>query len=96
MDDIDNLLEDKDSFYSFLYLLRKNSSQICQIVTTSRMSFQIPILPTDEIRVDEMDEEACMELLRKQSPEQDEKLLRKLPKTLWQYTSGYVHRRLPS
>ena len=44
------------------------------------MSFQIPNLPTDEIQVDEMDEEACMKLLRKQSPEQDEKLLRKLPK----------------
>ena len=41
MDNIDKLLEDKISFYEFVRLLRKNSDQHCQIVTTSRMSFEI-------------------------------------------------------
>ena len=80
MDDIDNLLEDKTSFYEFIRLLRKNSNQHCQILTTSRIIFEIPDLPTDKIQVDEMDEEACTELLKKQCPEQDDKFLRRLAK----------------
>ena len=80
MDNIDNLLEDKTSFYEFIRLLRKNSNQHCQILTTSRMIFEIPDLPTDKIQVDEMDEEACTELLKKQCPEQDDKFLRRLAK----------------
>ena len=47
LNDIDNLLENKSSFYEFVRLLRKNSSQHCQIITTSRMSLKIPELPTD-------------------------------------------------
>ena len=65
MDDIDNLLEDKSEFYEFVRSLRKNSNQQCQIVTTSRMSFVIPELQTCEVQVDEMDNKACMELLKK-------------------------------
>ena len=80
MDDVDNLLEDKTSFYEFIRLLRKNSNQHCQILTTSRMFCEIPELFTDKVQVDEMDEEACTELLKKQCPEQDDKFLQKLAK----------------
>ena len=78
MDDIDNLLEDKTNFYEFVKLLRKNSNQHCQIITTSRTSCEIRELLTDTVQVDEMDDEACMELLKKQCPEQDDIFLRKL------------------
>ena len=78
MDDIDNLLEDKDGFYEFLRLLRKNSSQHCQIITTSRTSFEIPDLPACEVEVDVMNDEACIELLKKRCPKEDDKFLQKL------------------
>ena len=78
LDDIDNLLENKSSFYDFIRLLRKNSNQHCQIVTTSRTSFEIPDLPTDKVEVDVMDEKACMELLKKKCPIEDVKFLRRL------------------
>ncbi|CAB3989383.1 E3 ubiquitin- ligase DZIP3 [Paramuricea clavata] len=78
MDDIDNLLEEKTSFYRFIRLLRKNSNQHCQIVTTSRTSCEIRELLTGEVQVDEMDEEACIELLRKQCPDQEDEFLRRL------------------
>ena len=79
MDDIDNLLdEDKDGFYKFLRLLRKNSSQHCQIITTSRTSFEIPDLPACEVEVDVMNDEACIELLKKRCPKEDDKFLQKL------------------
>ena len=78
MDDIDNLLEDKTCFYEFVRLLRKNSNQRCQIVTTSRTSCEIRELSTAEVQVEEMDDEACMELLRKQCPEQEDNILRPL------------------
>ena len=80
MDDIDNLLEEKTSFYEFIRLLRKNSNQHCHIVTTSRTSCEIPELLTDEVQVDEMDEEACMKLLKKQCPDQEDEFLRRLAK----------------
>ena len=79
MDDIDNLLdEDKDGFYKFLRLLRNNSSQPCQIVTTSRTSYEIPDLPACEVEIDVMNNEACIELLKKRCPKKDEKFLQKL------------------
>ena len=78
MDDIDNLLEDKTFFYEFVRLLRKNSNQHCQIVTTSRTSCEIRELLTAEVQVEEMDDEACMELLRQQCPEQEDEFLRRL------------------
>ena len=79
MDDIDNLLdEDKDGFYEFLRLLRKNSSQHCQIVTTARTSYEIPDFPACEVEVDVMNNEACIELLKKRCPKEDEKFLQKL------------------
>ncbi|CAB3989384.1 E3 ubiquitin- ligase DZIP3 [Paramuricea clavata] len=80
MDDIDNLLEEKTSFYKFIRLLRKNSNQHCHILTTSRTSCEIPELLTDEVQVDEMDDEACMELLKKQCPDQEDEFLRRLAK----------------
>ena len=78
MDDIDNLLEDKSKFYEFVRSLRKNSNQQCQIVTTSRMSFEIPELQTCEVQVDEMDSKECMELLKKKCPQKDDIFLQKL------------------
>ena len=78
MDDVDNLLEDKTNFYGFVRLLRKNSKQHCQIVTTSRMFCEIPDLSTDKVQVEEMDGEACMELLKKHCSQQDDEFLRKL------------------
>ena len=78
MDDIDNLLEDKTCFYEFVRLLRKNSNQRCQIVTTSRTSCEIRELLIAEVEIEEMDDEACMELLRKQCPEQEDEFLRRL------------------
>ena len=78
MDDIDNLLEDKTCFYEFVRLLRKNSNQRCQIVTTSRTSCEIRELLIAEVEIEEMDDEAGMELLRKQCPEQDYEFLRRL------------------
>ena len=78
MDNIDNLLEDKTSFYEFVRLLRKNSNQNCQILTTSRMSFEIRELFTDNVQVEEMDGKACIELLKKQCSEEDDQFLRKL------------------
>ena len=78
LDDVDNLLENETSFYEFVRLLRKNSNQQCQIVTTSRTSFEIPNLSTHKVQLKEMDDEACVEFLKKQSPQQDEKFLRRL------------------
>ena len=78
MDDIDNLLEDKTCFYEFVRLLRKNSNQRCQIVTTSRTSCEIRELLMAEVEIEEMDDGACMELLRKQCPEQEDEFLRRL------------------
>ena len=78
MDDIDNLLENKTSFYELVHLLRRSSNQQCQIVTTSRMSFEIPELSAGEVQVDEMDDESCMELLKKKCPQKDDEFLGKL------------------
>ena len=81
MDDIDNLLkENKTNFYEFVRLLRKNSNQHCQIVTTSRGSYEIPELLSAKAQVDEMDDKECMELLKKQCPEQEDEFLRELAK----------------
>ena len=57
MDDIDNLLRQKTSFYTLVRWLRKNSKQHCQVLTTSRASFEIPDLSTHKVHVDEMDEQ---------------------------------------
>ena len=78
MDDVDNLLEDKTSFYGFVRLLRKNSKQLCQIITTSRTSYEISELQTQTVQIDEMDDEAYMELLKKRCPDQDDIFLQKL------------------
>ena len=78
MDDIDNLLVDKTSLYEFVRLLRKNSNRLCQIVTTSRTSFKIPELSTEEVPVEEMDDEACVELLNTKCAEQGNDFLHEL------------------
>ena len=80
MDDIDKLLRERKSFDKFLIWLRKNSNQQCQIVTTSRVSFQIPELSTKKVQIYEMDDEACVELLKKQCPHKDVNFLRQLAK----------------
>jgi tetratricopeptide (TPR) repeat protein len=78
MDDIDNLLEEKTRprLYDFIRLLRKNSN--CQIVTTSRSCYLIPELSIGNVDVEEMDINACLELLKKQCPHQDDTFLRRL------------------
>ena len=91
MDDIDNLLGKKteeesedfasksqESFHEFIRLLRKNSNQHCQIITTSRTSCDIPDLLTGKVQVVGMDDDACIELLRKQCPGQEDEFLRRM------------------
>ena len=78
MDDVDSLLEDKTGFYGFVHLLRKSSNQQCQILTTSRTFCEIPDLTTDKVEVDEMDEEACMKLLKNICSQNNDKFLLRL------------------
>ena len=80
MDDIDNLLRERTSFYEFLRWLRKNSNQQCQIVTTSRASFEIPELSTQKVQIYEIDDQTCVKLLKKQCPQEDVNFLRQLAK----------------
>ena len=78
MDDIENLLEEKtrSCLDDFIRLLRKESK--CQIVTTSRSSYEIPRLSIGNVDVEEMEDKACMELLKKQCPEQEDEFLERL------------------
>ena len=78
MDNVDSLLEDKTGFYGFVQLLRKSSNQQCQILTTSRTFCEIPDLTTDKVEVDEMDEEACMKLLKNICSQNNDKFLLRL------------------
>ena len=78
MDDVDSLLEDKTGFYRFVHLLRKSSNQQCQILTTSRTFCEIPDLATDKVEVDEMDEEACIKLLKNICSQNNDKFLLRL------------------
>ena len=87
MDDIEKLLEEKHRsiFDDFIRLLLKHSIN-CQIITTSRSSYIIPEISIGCVDVGEMEDEACIELLRKhcrkedkeESCHQDEKFLRRL------------------
>ena len=72
MDDIENLLEEKcrSAFDDFIRLLLKHSN--CQIITTSRSSYLIPELSMGSVDVGEMEDEACMELLRKHCRKEEE------------------------
>ena len=77
MDDIDNLLEkDRSCLYRFIRLLLRNAD--CQIVTTSQSSYLIPQLSISKVLVGQMEDKACMELLKKQCPQEDDQLLRRL------------------
>ena len=87
MDDIENLLKEKyrSIFDDFIHLLLKHSN--CQIITTSRSSYLIPEISIGSVDVGEMEDEACIELLKKQCRKeeneeecchQDEKFLRRL------------------
>ncbi|XP_028411856.1 uncharacterized protein LOC114534594 [Dendronephthya gigantea] len=78
LDDVDNLLEEnnRSDFYDFLYLLRKIGN--CQMITTSRASYLIPELIVSQVNVEEMDEVACMEFLRKKCPDENNECLRRL------------------
>ena len=79
MDDIENLLEEKyrPAFDDFIRLLLEHSN--CQIITTSRSSYSIP---RQSISVDivEMEDQACMELLKKLSPQQNDEFVQKIAK----------------
>ena len=70
MDNIEQLLEGKtrSSFTNLVRLLRKNSGQQLQIITTSRTKFSITDLKTENIEVGEMDDDASLELLKKSCP----------------------------
>ena len=77
MDNIDNLLEKcHPNFYDFVRLLRKNSN--CQIITTSRMSYSVSELSTGRVDVTEMEDEECVELLKKLCSKQDDLFLQRL------------------
>ena len=87
MDNIENLLEEKcrSAFDDFIRLLLKHTN--CQIITTSRSSYLIPELSMGSVDVGEMEDEACIKLLRKHCRKeedeeecchQDEKFLRTL------------------
>ena len=67
MDNIDKLLEceARSQFNDLICLLRKNSGQQLQIITTSRAVFSIADLSTKMVSVNEMDSDSSMELLRK-------------------------------
>ena len=65
-------------FSTFVHFLLKNSSQHCQIVTTSRTSYGITELFVGKVQVDEMEDEACVELMRKHCPEQEDEFFERL------------------
>ena len=78
MDDIENLLEEntRSCLDDFIRWLQKESK--CQIVMTSRSSYKIPELSIGNVDVEEMDIKACMKLLKKQCPEQEDEFLQRL------------------
>ncbi|XP_028405131.1 uncharacterized protein LOC114527630 [Dendronephthya gigantea] len=78
MDDIDNQLEqnNRSGFDDFIKLLGKIDN--CQMITTSRSSYQIPGLSVEKVDVEEMDDKACMELLKKQCSVHEDEFLQKL------------------
>ncbi|XP_028411855.1 uncharacterized protein LOC114534593 [Dendronephthya gigantea] len=78
MDGIDNLLEENNrpDFHDILHSLAKAGN--CQIITTSSLAYQIPDISIEQIHVKEMDDDACIELLRKQWPENDDEFLQRL------------------
>ena len=73
MDNIDYLLDDRPPFDEFVRDLRATSKH-CQIVTTSRMSYEIPDITVD-VEVKEMSMEECKTLLRGKCPEQNDEFL---------------------
>ena len=70
LDNIDKLLEKENNldFNDLMCLLRKNSGQRLQIITTSRAVFSIPHLKVQSVTVGEMDADSSTELLRKHCP----------------------------
>ena len=94
MDNIDYLLDDRPPFDEFVRDLRTTSKH-CQIVTTSRMSYEIPDITVD-VEVKEMSMEECITLLRGKCPDQNDEFLQEIAKGCGQRTSCYVHRRRPS
>ena len=63
LDNIDKLLEKENNldFNDLMCLLRKNSGQRLQIITTSRAVFSIPHLKVQSVTVDEMDADSSTE-----------------------------------
>ena len=70
MDNIEQLLEEetRSQFTELVHLLRKNSCQRLQIVTTSRTKFSIANLTIENVVVEQMDNDSSVELLRKSCP----------------------------
>ena len=70
MDNIEQLLEGetRSQFTELVRLLRKNSDQQLQIVTTSRTKFSIANLTIENVVVEQMDNDSSVELLRKSCP----------------------------
>ncbi|XP_028416013.1 uncharacterized protein LOC114539569 [Dendronephthya gigantea] len=77
LDNVDNLLA---FFYELIRFLRNHSNQHCQMITTSRMSYQIPGHSIAKVQVSEMDNESCIALLQKMCPshEMDDIFLQEL------------------
>ena len=82
MDNIDDLLEEKENFDQFVRELRQLSDHHCQIITTSRMRYEISGPLTRKVQVNEMDNESCIALLQKACPihKNDGKFLQEVAK----------------
>ena len=67
MDNIEQLLEGetRSQFVDLIQELRKNSNQKLQILATSRIVFSVDNLSTENVSVEEMDDDTSVELLRK-------------------------------
>ena len=84
MDGVDDILTPRNDWNTFIRLLRKNSRQHCQIITTSRIEYRIDGISTVNIPVQEMDDNSSLALLKVVLAERcpglhvDEEYLRKL------------------
>ena len=84
MDGVDDILTPRNDWNTFIRLLRKNSRQHCQIITTSRIEYRIDGISTVNVPVQEMDDNSSLALLKVVLAERcpglhvDEEYLRKL------------------
>ena len=84
MDGIDDILTPRNDWNTFIRLLRKNSRQQCQFITTSRIEYEITDISTVNVPVQELDDNSSLALLKAVLAERcrdvhvDEEYLRKL------------------